>query len=147
MSLNLNQVVLAGHLTRTPEVKLISGNQRRVAIFAIAVNRRWKTAEGETKEEAAFIDCEAWGRTAELAGQYLTKGSPVYAEGRLRLDAWQDKEGQRRTRLKVVIDTIQFLSRPGDRPRTAEGQVDAPLAAEPASEALLPAGAEEEPPF
>lgn len=146
MSLNLNHVVLAGHLTRAPEVKLIGGNQRRVAVFAIAVNRRWKTPEGETKEEAAFIDCEAWGRTAELAGQYLTKGSPVYAEGRLKLDAWQDKEGQRRSRLKVVIDTIQFLSRPGDRPKAADGQADTP-SAESASEVLLPASAEEEPPF
>lgn len=114
--LNLNSVSLAGHLTRDPEVRIITGD-RSVASFALAINRRYKAQDGEFKEETTFVDCEAWGRTAEIVGQYLTKGSPVYVEGRLRLDSWQDKEGQKRNRLKVVADNIQFLG----RGRSAEG--------------------------
>ncbi|HYE04054.1 MAG TPA: single-stranded DNA-binding protein, partial [Planctomycetota bacterium] len=77
MSLNLNQVSLAGRLTRDPQVKALA-NDKVVADFGVAINRRWKGADGEAKEEATFLDIEAWGRTAELVGQYLAKGSPVY---------------------------------------------------------------------
>lgn len=109
MSLNLNHVVLAGNLTRDPELRQINP-ERVVANVGIAINRRWKNANGEQQEEATFIDLEAWGRTAELMGQYLKKGSPVYVEGRLKLDQWEDKDGQKRSRLKVVAENIQFLS-------------------------------------
>ncbi len=111
MSLNLNSVTLAGNLTRNPEVKMV-GNERTVASFSIAINRRYKGADGEYKEEATFVDYEAWGRTAELIGQYLVKGSGCFVEGRLRLDSWQDKEGAKKSRLKVVVDNVQFLGRP-----------------------------------
>jgi len=121
--LNLNSVALAGHLTRDPEVRVI-GADRSVASFALAINRRYKGQDGELKEEATFVDCEAWGRTAEIIGQYLTKGSPVYIEGRLRLDNWQDKDGQKRSRLKVVADNVQFLGtkRPADGADASSGQ-------------------------
>jgi len=121
--LNLNSVALAGHLTRDPEVRVI-GADRSVASFAVAINRRYKGQDGELKEEATFVDCEAWGRTAEIIGQYLTKGSPVYIEGRLRLDTWQDKDGQKRSRLKVVADNVQFLGskRPADGAEAAPGE-------------------------
>lgn len=112
MSLSLNQVTLAGHLTRDPELRQISPD-RAVASFGLAVNRRWKNAAGETVEDATFIDIEAWGRTGELVGQYLKKGSAAYLEGRLKLDSWEDKEGQKRNRMKVVAETVQFL---GARP-------------------------------
>jgi len=117
MSLNLNHVVLAGHLTRDPELKQI-GADKVVASTGLAINRRWKDAGGEQHEEATFVEIEAWGRTAELVGQYLRKGSPAYVEGRLKLDSWDDKEsGQKRTRMKVVAENVQFL---GTRP-AAEG--------------------------
>jgi single-strand DNA-binding protein len=110
MSLNLNHIVLAGHLTRDPELRQVNA-ERACANFGLAVNRTWKNAAGEKHEEATFVDLEAWGRTAELVGQYLKKGSPVYVEGRLRLDTWDDKEsGQKRSRLKVVVETVQFLA-------------------------------------
>ena len=109
MSLNLNNVVLAGHLTRDPELKQI-GADRVVANTGLAINRRWKDAAGTQHEEATFVEIEAWGRTAELVGQYLKKGSPAYIEGRLKLDSWDDKEsGQKRTKMKVVAENVQFL--------------------------------------
>lgn len=116
MSLNVNHVILAGNLTRDPELRSLAAD-RAVANFAIAVNRRFKGPEGDLKEEVTFVEIEAWGRTAEVVGQYLTKGSPCYLEGRLKLDAWVDKDNQKRTRIKVVAETVQFLpraQRPGE---------------------------------
>ncbi len=118
MSLNLNHIVLAGHLTRDPELRQINAD-RVVANTGIAINRRWKDANGEQHEDTTFVELEAWGRTAELMGQYLKKGSPAYIEGRLRLDSWDDKEsGQKRTKMKVVAETVQFL---GARPAGEDG--------------------------
>ena len=118
MSLNLNNVVLAGHLTRDPELKQI-GADKVVASSGLAINRRYKDAAGQQHEEATFVEIEAWGRTAELIGQYLKKGSPAYIEGRLKLDSWDDKDsGQKRSKLKVVAETVQFL---GNRP-TGDGE-------------------------
>jgi single-strand DNA-binding protein len=122
-SLNLNTVVLAGHLTRDPEMRPLAG-EKVVANFGLAINRRYKSNDGEIKEESTFVDCEAWGRTAELIGQYLAKGSAAYVEGRLKLDAWQDKEGQKRNRLKVVVDNVQFLGAPRSKSANAELETD-----------------------
>jgi len=109
MSLNLNRVTLAGNLTRDPELRQTT-NDRAVANFGLAINRRWRNQQtNEQVEEATFIDIEAWGRTAELVGQYLHKGSPAYIEGRLKLDTWEDKEGQKRSRLKIVAENVRFL--------------------------------------
>jgi len=134
MSLNVNHVILAGNLTRDPELRTLAAD-RAVANFAIAVNRRYKGPEGDLKEEVTFVEVEAWGRTAEVVGQYLTKGSPCYLEGRLKLDVWTDKDNQKRTRLKVVAETVQFLSRaprPGESGTGASGtepEHDEPAAA------------------
>lgn len=106
---NLNKVLLMGNLTRDPELRFTSGNTA-VGAISLAVNRRWKNQAGEQQEEVTFVDCEAWGKTAEVLNQYLKKGAPVFVEGRLKLDQWQDKEGQKRSRLKVVIENFQFLS-------------------------------------
>jgi single-strand DNA-binding protein len=108
MSLNLNIVLLAGRLSRDPVLKNV-GNDRVVADFGLAVNRRYKGPDGEYKEDVTFVDVEAWARTAELVGQYLAKGSACYLEGRLRLDTWTDKDNVRRNRLKIVADTVQFV--------------------------------------
>lgn len=109
---NYNKVLLMGNLTRDIELKYTAGNQP-VADIGIAVNRRYKTKEGEDKEEVTFVDCEAWGRTAEVMNQYLGKGKPVFLEGRLKLDQWQDKDGKNRTKLRVVIDSFQFVETRG----------------------------------
>ncbi|MBA3938624.1 MAG: single-stranded DNA-binding protein, partial [Planctomycetes bacterium] len=146
MSFNLNNVQLAGHLTRDPQVRVIA-NDRTVASFSIAINRRWKTPEGEAKEDSTFVDCEAWGRQGELVGQYLAKGSPCYLEGRLRLDQWDDKDGSKRSRLKVVVDTVQFLGRAKEREGgapasgVADASPDAPQDAAPGTTPGTAAGA------
>lgn len=148
MSLNVNTVLLAGHLTRDPELRPLGGD-KVVVNFSLAINRRYKSAEGEIKEESTFVDCEAWGRTAELIGQYLAKGSAAYVEGRLKLDSWQDKEGKNRTRLKVVVDNVQFVGPPkakgGGTPSGDTGEVLA--AGVPARIPGRPAIGGDEPPF
>jgi single-strand DNA-binding protein len=113
---NYNKVILMGNLTRDPEVRYTANNQP-VANFGIAVNRRYTTGAGEKREEAMFIDCDAWGRTAELINQYFSKGKPIFIEGQLRLDQWEDQQGQKRSRHKVFVENFQFVeSRGGGGP-------------------------------
>ncbi len=107
-----NKVLLMGNLTRDIELKYTPGNQA-VAEIGLAVNRRYRTKEGENKEEVTFVDCEAWGRTAEVMNQYLAKGRPVFIEGRLKLDQWQDKDGKNRSKLRVVVDSFEFVDSRG----------------------------------
>ena len=109
---NLNKVMLMGNLTRDPELRYTTSNTP-VANIGLAVNRRWRNQQGEQQEETTFIDCEAWARTAEVMSQYLRKGRPVFIEGRLRLDQWQDQQGNNRSKLKVVIDGFEFLDSGG----------------------------------
>ncbi|MBX3354047.1 MAG: single-stranded DNA-binding protein [Phycisphaeraceae bacterium] len=114
MAGNFNKVLLMGNLTRDVEVRQLPGGGS-VANIGLAVNRRFKTQDGQQREEVTFVDCEAWGRTAEVMAQYLAKGRPVFIEGRLRLDQWQDKDGGNRSKLKVIIENFQFVdSRGGD---------------------------------
>ncbi len=125
MAGSVNKVFLMGNLTRDIELKHTPSDQS-VATIGIAVNRTFKTRDGESREETTFVDCEAWGRTAEVMSQYLRKGRPVFIEGRLKLDQWDDREtGNKRSKLKVVIDNFQFVdSRGGDG-----GERPAPAAA------------------
>jgi single-strand DNA-binding protein len=110
---NFNKVMLMGNLTRDVELKQTPNNQP-VAEIGIAVNRKFRTRDGEDREETTFVDCEAWGRTAETMAKYLSKGRPVFIEGRLKLDQWEDREGNKRSKLRVVIENFQFVdSRPG----------------------------------
>ncbi len=116
MTLNINKVMLAGNLTRDPQCRTIA-NERTVADFGMAINRRYKDKSGEKKEETTFVDVECWGSTAENVGKYLTKGSPCYVEGYLKLDSWDDKEsGQKRSKIKIVADTVQFLGEAAKAP-------------------------------
>ncbi len=119
-----NKVILMGNLTRDPELKQTPSNQS-VAQIGLAVNRKFKGREGDMREETTFVDCEAWGRTAETMSKYLSKGKPVFVEGRLKLDQWQDKDGNNRSKLKVVIDTFQFVDSRG----TQSGQSQQPATA------------------
>jgi single-strand DNA-binding protein len=109
---NLNKVLLMGNLTRDPEVRY-TPKGTAVAELGIAVNRVYSGENGEKREEVTFVDVTVWGRTAENVGEYLKKGRPVFIEGRLQLDSWEDKQsGQKRNKLKVVADNVQFLGSP-----------------------------------
>lgn len=104
-----NKVILLGRVTRDIELKYTPKGMA-VAKIGMAVNRKYKTESGEQKEEVTFIDIEAWGKQAELIGQYMRKGSPLFVEGRLKLDQWDDKNtGQRVSKLKVVLEQFQFV--------------------------------------
>jgi len=125
MSFNYNKIQLAGHLTRDPEVKPVGTGS--VAKFGLAVNRKWKDGNGETKEEVIFVDVECWGRTAENVGAYLAKGGGAFIEGRLKMDQWTDADGQKRTKFMVVADSVQFLdSKPNGQPAVRQDAPDRP---------------------
>ena len=107
---NLNKVMLIGNLTRDPELRYTPKGSA-VAEFGLAINRVWYNEQKQKQEETTFVDITLWARQAEIAQQYLTKGSPVYIEGRLSLDTWDDKAtGQKRSKIKVVGETLQLLS-------------------------------------
>jgi len=109
----LNKVFLIGNLTRDPELR-VTPKGTAICQFSLAVNRQFKDESGQTRDETAFIDIEAWGKQGELVSKYLTKGSPAMVEGRLKLDQWEDKtSGQKRSKLKVVLENVQFLSSRG----------------------------------
>ena len=119
---NLNRVLLIGNLTRDPEVRY-TPKGTAVAEIGLAINRIYSGEDGEKKEETTFVDVTLWARQAEIAGQYLKKGRPVFIEGRLQLDTWDDKQtGQKRSKLRVVSESLQLL---GSRP---EGESSSPAA-------------------
>jgi len=111
---SFNKVILLGNLTRDPEVRY-TPKGTAVTELGMAVNRVYTAENGEKREETTFVDVTLWGRTAEIAGEYLKKGRPVFIEGRLQLDTWDDKQsGQKRSKLKVVGEGLQLLGgRPG----------------------------------
>jgi single-strand DNA-binding protein len=130
--------MLMGNLTRDPEIKY-TPKGTAIANFGIAVNRTFTTADGgEKREEVTFIDLEAFGRTAEIIGEYFKKGRPIYVEGRLKLDSWDDKQtGKKMSKLRVVVESFEFLGgREGGGEggggggarggRSSEGEYDAP---------------------
>src|SRR5262249_53540383 len=111
---NLNKVMLIGRLTRDPEVRMFS-NGGKVAMFGFAVNNRRKNQQtGQWEDEPCFLDVEAFnrgetGKTADLVEQYLHKGNQAFIEGHLKLDQWTAQDGQKRSRLKIIVDNVQFL--------------------------------------
>ena len=109
---SFNRVILLGNLTRDPELRYIPSGTA-VTEIGLAVNDRRKAANGEWVEETTFVDVTLWGRQAEIATEYLNKGSPVLIEGRLKLDTWQDKEGQKRSKLRVVGERMQMVGSKG----------------------------------
>ena len=116
---NVNKVILIGNVTRDPEVKFTPKGSA-VADVGLAINRNYTLDNGEKREETIFVDVELWGRLAEIAGEYAKKGRPIYIEGRLRMDTWEDKtSGQKRSRMKVVGENLQLL---GGRPSGASGE-------------------------
>lgn len=126
-----NRVILVGNLTRDIELKYTPGGTA-VTDIGMAVNDRRKSATGEWVDETTFVDVTLWGRTAEVASEYLSKGSPILVEGRLKLDTWET-EGQKRSKLRVVCDRMQMLgggspgSGGGGRSRPQQQVSDAPV--------------------
>lgn len=117
MAGNFNKVLLMGNLTRDIEIRH-TPNNTAVGKFGLAVNRRYSVGDGgnrEQREETTFVDCECWGRTAEIMSQYLHKGRPIFIEGRLKLDQWEDKNsGGKRSKLYVVVENFQFVDSKAD---------------------------------
>jgi single-strand DNA-binding protein len=114
---SFNKVILVGNLTRDPQVKYTTGGTA-VTEIGLAVNRRWLDKQSnQWKDETTFVDITLWGRTAEIAGEYLAKGRSVLIEGRLQLDTWDDREtGQKRSKLRVVGENMTMLGGKGDNP-------------------------------
>lgn len=123
MSADLNCVILAGRLTRDPEVRHTASGQA-VADLGLAVGERYKSKSGEWVERTCFVDVVVWGRQAETCGEYLAKGAPVLIDGRLQLDQWENQQGEKRSKLLVRANRVQFLSGPSSG-RTEPG--DAPV--------------------
>ena len=133
---NFNKVILAGNLTRDPELRY-TPKGTAIARIGLAINRSWTTETGEKKEEVTFVDVDAFGKTAEIIGQYFKKGRPILMEGRLRYETWDDKQtNQKRSKLGVVMESFQFM----DSQRPGEGGASAPAAA-PRARSSAPASA------
>jgi single-strand DNA-binding protein len=131
---NFNKVLLMGNLTRDPEVKY-TPKGTAVCDLGVAINDSYKAQDGTIKETVTYVDIEVWGRTAENCKQYLTKGRGVFVEGQLRLDQWETPQGEKKSKMKVRADRVQFLGGPG-RPGGAEqrsASSSGPTAARPAS--------------
>ena len=106
---NLNKVMLIGNLTRDPELR-VTPKGTAICQFSLAMNRKWKDEGGQEREEVTYADCEAWGKSGETIAKYVTKGRPLFVEGRLKLEQWEDKVSkEKRSRMKVVVEQFQFL--------------------------------------
>ena len=105
---NFNKVLLMGNLTRDPQLTYLP-SQTAVVDFGLAVNRKWTSREGEKKEETCFVDCRAFGRTAENINKYLSKGRPLFVEGRLTFNSWTAQDGTKRSKHRVTVENFQFL--------------------------------------
>src|SRR5262245_21218191 len=117
---NFNKVILMGNLTRDIELRTTQGGQQ-VAKFGMAINRKW-SQNGESKESTCFVDVTAWGRSAEILNQYVRKGSPLFVEGRLDYQTWEDKNGGgKRSKLEVVVEKFQFVGAPRGAAEGGEG--------------------------
>jgi single-strand DNA-binding protein len=125
---SLNKVFIIGNVTRDIELTYLP-SQTAVVNFGIATNRRWKNDTGETKEEVCFLDCQAFSKGAETLSKYVKKGDPLFIEGRLKFEQWE-KEGKKHSKLRVIIESFQFLStkpKTTDTPTQTNGESDVPF--------------------
>lgn len=117
---NLNDVSLMGNLTKKPELRA-TPTGTPVCQFSLAINRPYKDDQGQDRQETTYVDVEAWGKQAETIGQYVAKGDPLYVQGRLKNEQWEDKaSGQKRSRMKVVLENFQFLKPKASTDETSE---------------------------
>jgi len=129
----VNKAIILGKLTRDPETRSTQSGASVVS-FGVAHNARYKSASGEPKEDVLFIDCTAFGKTGETIAQYMRKGSEILIEGRLKLDQWEDKEGQRRSKIGLIVDHFHFTG----KGQQQEGQAQVKPATSPAKQAKTP---------
>jgi len=119
---SFNKVILLGNLTRSPQLKYLP-SQTAVVEFGLAMNRKFKTKDGADKEEVTFVDCTAFGKTGEVINQYFAKGKPIFVEGRLKYDQWEDKQGGgKRSKLTVVVENFQFVGGRDGQGDTGDGR-------------------------
>ena len=117
----VNKVILIGNLGRDPELRSTPSGQQ-VASFSLATNRKWKDRDGNQQEQTEWHNIVCWGRQAEIAGQYLTKGRQIYVEGRLQTRSWEDRQsGEKKYRTEIVSDNFQMLGQRGDYDRGGGG--------------------------
>ena len=146
---SFNKVILMGNLTRDPEMRYTPSGTA-IAKLGLAVNRVWRDAEGQQKEEVTFVDVDAFGKQAETIGQYMQKGRPILVEGRLKLDQWEDKNtGQNRSRLGVVLERFTFVGGGGGQAGGGDAapQQSAPPPSEPAGGPPVDAPGDDDVPF
>lgn len=109
---SLNKVMLIGNLTRDPQLSYLP-SQTPVVEFGLAINRTFRKQDGSQGEETCFVDCQMFGKRAEVVNQYLKKGDPIFVEGRLKFDSWQAQDGSKRSKLRVFVENFEFLGRGG----------------------------------
>ncbi len=142
----MNFVILCGNITRDPEMRQLSSGTA-VADLGLAVNESYKNKAGEMVETTCFVDVVVWGRLAETCSQYLRKGSPVLVEGRLQLDQWTTQEGEKRSKLRVRADRVQFLGSKRDGDAQAGSTSGAGHRSAPAEAAPPPSSSGSDTPF
>lgn len=140
-----NRVLLMGNLTRNPEIRYTPSGTA-VADLGLAVNESFKNKAGETVEQVCYVDVVVWGRQAETTAEYLHKGSSVFVEGRLQLDQWENQQGEKRSKLRVRADRVQFLGTPGKGAEPAEATAP-PAGSPPAAPAPEETGDGDDVPF
>ena len=125
---NFNKVILLGNLTRDPQLSYLP-SQTPVVDFGLATNRRWTGQDGQQRDETCFVDCRAFGKPAETINKYCKKGKPLLVEGRLSFDSWTAQDGSKRSKLRVTVESFQFMPIGGAKPSagdTDESQAPAP---------------------
>lgn len=143
---SFNRVILAGNLTRDPQLSYLPSNMP-VCEFGLAMNRRSRDKDGNQKDEVCFVDVNAFGRTAEMINQYFQKGRPILIEGRLRYREWTSKEGQKRSKLEVVVENFSFIDSGSQGGGNRGGQGGGPMrASQPAGHEPEPGPADDMPP-
>ncbi len=123
--MNFNKVFLAGNLTRDPQLSYLP-SQTAVVEFGMAINREWKGKDGEKKSETCFVDCTAFGRIAENINKYVKKGDPFFIEGRLQFNSWTAQDGSKRSKIKVIVESFQFLPSKESKPPKEEPPKEEP---------------------
>jgi single-strand DNA-binding protein len=121
-----NRVTLIGNLTRDPQSKALPSGIT-LCEFGLAINRKFKSAVGEDKDDVCYVDCSAYGKQADVLQEYCRKGKPLFVEGRLKYDTWEDKNGGKRSKLTVVVENFQFLGSRDDAAHAGDGDSAASL--------------------
>lgn len=122
---NLNKVMLIGNMTRDPQLSYLP-SQTPVVEFGIATTRKYKKQDGSQGEETCFVDCQMFGKRAEVVNQYFKKGDPIFVEGRLKFDSWQGQDGAKRSKLRVFVENFEFLGKGGGGQRSNHQASDTP---------------------